>query len=52
MTKVTEKNVEVLDKKTGQTSVHPAGLVVWSAGVAPVPLIKQICELLPVQCNK
>ena len=52
VTKVTEKEVEVLDKKTGKTTVYPTGLVVWSTGIAPVPLTKTICESLPEQCNK
>lgn len=50
--KVTEKTVEVLDKKTHQTSLHPYGLIVWSTGVAPLPLTKSICESLPEQNNK
>jgi len=50
--KVTEKDVEVFDKKTGQTTVYPTGLVVWSAGIAPLPLIKEMCKSLPEQCNK
>ena len=49
---MTEKNVEVLDKKTNQTSLHPYGLVVWSTGVAPQPLTKALCESLPEQNNK
>lgn len=52
VTRVTEKNVEVFDKKTGQTAVYPTGLVVWSTGIAPVPLTKGICKSLPEQCNK
>jgi len=49
---VTEKNVEVLDKKTKQTSLLPYGLVLWSTGVAPLPLTKDMCESLPEQNNK
>jgi len=50
--KVTEKDVEVLDKKTKQTSLLPYGLVLWSTGVAPLPLTKVMCEALPEQNNK
>ena len=53
VTKVTEKDVEVYDKKAGQTTTYPTGLVIWSTGIAPLPLTTHICKLLPdQQCNK
>jgi len=52
VTKVTERDVEVFDKKTGKTTTYPTGLVIWATGIAPLPLTKEICKSLPEQCNK
>ena len=42
----------MFDKKTGETTTYPTGLVIWSTGIAPLPLTKEIRESLPEQCNK
>ncbi|EOX99315.1 FAD/NAD(P)-binding domain - like 6 [Theobroma cacao] len=39
VTKVSEKDVSSKDRATGQCSTLPYGLVVWSTGIAPRPVI-------------
>ena len=52
MTEVNKDTLVIMNKKTKEKRVEAYGTCVWTTGIAPAPLTKEIAKKLPDQNNR
>ena len=52
VTEVNKDTLVIMNKKTKEKRVEAYGTCVWTTGIAPAPLTKEIAKKLPGQNNR